>query len=43
MIREIPSQVMIQVNVSNINIYPPKEFELAYGPTLGPNDEIMCK
>jgi len=43
MIREIPNLVMIQMNVSNINIYTPKEFELAYGPTLVPNDKIMCK
>ena len=43
MIREIPSQVMVQMNVSNINICPPKEFEIAYGPTLAPNGKIMCK
>ena len=43
MIKEIPSQVMIQMNVSNINIYPPKDFKLSYGPTLAPNDKIMGK
>ena len=43
MIKEIPIQVMIQMNVSNINIYPPKEIELPYGPTLAPNDKIMGK
>ena len=41
--REIPSEVMIQMNVANINIYSPTEFELAYGPTLAPNAKIMCK
>ena len=41
--REISIEVMIQMNVSNINIYPPKEFELAYGSTISPNDKIICK